>query len=411
MFARGAQEEQTQTEVENLRSVSDGNIRDVLVRFNPELRALRHGVTASEFDVQQARLYPNPSMNLKIEEISLEDPEFDGGKRIVRISQKIELGGKRASRLGLAQERGRVAHLSYQARLEELVRDARSALVNVLFLRRTQELAACLAGLAKERLALAKTMREQGAMSENELLRVRVEAAELEVLLTETRKTRNNQVRELTRLLGLPQDAQVEFAGELNFPLPPDSVPGAKGGVSAEHPALRREMQDIAVAAAMQSIEKSAAIPDLHLDLMYSRKEETDDDMGGIGLGFGLPLFDRRQGAIKETESKVEAARAMVAHVEKNLSTAYSKALQNYEAALASARDYAEYILPDTKASTDLVQSLHAEGRVSANEVLEARGMLARTEMASIRRVAELYEAVIELNYLAQTGGNGHKPR
>jgi len=91
------------------------------VVHNPELQSLQAKVNAADSGIRQAGLWPNPSLQVGVDQIPTNDSNIGDGRKFIGVAEPIELGGKRAARIGIAQERKNIAELDYEARLSELV--------------------------------------------------------------------------------------------------------------------------------------------------------------------------------------------------------------------------------------------------------------------------------------------------
>src|SRR5437660_1513548 len=90
---------------------------------NPELRAFAWEVRVAEARTLQAGLRPNPELGLDIENVA-GTGAFQGGRSAettLRLSQVIELGGKRARRLRVAALERDLAAWDYETKRVEVL--------------------------------------------------------------------------------------------------------------------------------------------------------------------------------------------------------------------------------------------------------------------------------------------------
>src|SRR4029077_13023176 len=71
------------------------------LKQNPELAAFSWDVRSAEARILQARLAPNPELNVQTEDIggTKKSTGFSRSQTTVQLSQLIELGGKRSARV------------------------------------------------------------------------------------------------------------------------------------------------------------------------------------------------------------------------------------------------------------------------------------------------------------------------
>ncbi|MHC4682264.1 MAG: TolC family protein, partial [Planctomycetota bacterium] len=85
---------------------------------NPVLKAFSWEVRASEARALQASLWPNPELDVEVEEVggAGDRSGFDGAETTVQLSQFIELGDKRGKRTKVASLENDISQWDYEAR-------------------------------------------------------------------------------------------------------------------------------------------------------------------------------------------------------------------------------------------------------------------------------------------------------
>ncbi len=85
---------------------------------NPELKAFSWDVRVSEARQLQASLWPNPELEVEVEEVGGQGQRsgFDAAETTIQLSQLIELGDKRNKRTKLASMEKELAGWDYEAR-------------------------------------------------------------------------------------------------------------------------------------------------------------------------------------------------------------------------------------------------------------------------------------------------------
>ena len=101
---------------------------------NPDLKAFSWDVRASEAKQLQASLWPNPELEVEIEEAggSGERKGFDGAETTIQLSQLIEMGDKRGKRTKLASLEKELAGWDYEAKRLDVFTEVAKAFVEVL---------------------------------------------------------------------------------------------------------------------------------------------------------------------------------------------------------------------------------------------------------------------------------------
>jgi outer membrane protein, heavy metal efflux system len=97
------------------------------LQANPELRAAEHEVQAVEAATMQARALPNPTL-----EIGVEDTRRETRETTVQLSQPLELGGRRASRVSAAERAQDAARADLGVRRAAVQADVITAFMNTV---------------------------------------------------------------------------------------------------------------------------------------------------------------------------------------------------------------------------------------------------------------------------------------
>ena len=190
---------------------------------SPTLRGAGAAQQAVRGDALQAPLRPNPDFSVAVENFG-----GIGGRGAVRggravettvgVSQRIELGGKRGARIGLAGEANTVAALDFELARLDLAREVVTALADAVAAARLVDIELERARLADETLRIARGRVEAGR--DPLVQQRRAEVTRTTALIAAERARREAEValRNLTVLLGVPQivKAAIEATKEMN---------------------------------------------------------------------------------------------------------------------------------------------------------------------------------------------------
>ena len=101
---------------------------------NPELKAFSWDVRASQARQLQASLWPNPEIEVEVEEVggTRQRSGFDTAETTIQLSQLIELGGKRSKRTKLASLEKELAGSDYEAKRLDVFTEVTSSFIEVL---------------------------------------------------------------------------------------------------------------------------------------------------------------------------------------------------------------------------------------------------------------------------------------
>jgi len=422
------------------------------LRDHPQLAAQRAAIQAVDAARVQAGLRPNPELSLQIEELRFSDgPDrdtvtFDAGGEVANrslervdnsglaeseitlaISQRIELGRKRAKRIDLADEASQVALWDYEIARADVIARTRRAFVAVLAGQERVDLRSRLADIAR---IAAQTVRERvegGKVSPLEGHRADIAYAQARIALTAAERDLHGAKTRLASQWGAAPTAVGRVAGHLaEVPALPDS--DALQSALQNNPELGRWTSEIARLEAAAHVERAQRIPDLTVTAGwrnnglpdasgstfdgtgaldgFSRSDFDDDRENSlvVGLSIPLPLFDRNQGRIREAEHRVREA----AHRRRALATDVTGQITDLRARLAGIRQeiqtLQEDILPAAADAHAATQTGFDLGKFSYLNVLDAQRTLFEVRNQHVEALAAYHAGVVELERMLGSG-------
>lgn len=363
---------------------------------SPDLAADAYEVRAREAAIVQAGAHPNPRASLELEDVA-GSGKFDGvdsAQTTLLLGQLIELGGKRAARVDLATTDRDLASWDYEVRrIDVLVRTA-GAFVEVLAAQERHRLAGETLDLTRAMQQVAERRLRAGIASPAEDIRagVAVDIAEVEREHTEHELATARQVLAAT---WSGEEARFERAdGDLER-LP--SVPSAETLAARldASPSVARWQTELAQREARRAHVRSERVPDVTLHAGPRYHSGPDDAVLVVGFSVPLPLWDRRRGALAESEFGIAklAAEARAARVRSVTDLATARV--GLEAASEEAELLRERVLPGTERAVEALRRGYQQGRFAQIEVLDAeRSRLAARE--------QYLRALVEAHHDAQ---------
>jgi cobalt-zinc-cadmium efflux system outer membrane protein len=340
---------------------------------NPELAADAYELRAREAALVQAGAYPNPTLSVEVEDFagSGEFRGFDNAQTTVLLGQLIELGGKRAARLGLATAERDLASWDYEMRrIDVLVRVA-SAFVDVLAAQERHR-------LAEEALELARSMRSAvsrrlraGIGSPAEEIRAEVQ---VDVAGVEREHTEHELATARQRLAASwgGEGARFERAeGDL------EALPGVPSMEELARqleasPSVARWQVELAQRDALLQRARSERVPDLTLRAGPRRLSGPEDTDVVMELLVPLPLWNRNRGAVAEAENRLAKLAAETRAARVRTVTELVTARVGLEASSEEATLLRNRVLPGTERAVEALRRGYESGRSAQIEVLEA---------------------------------------
>ena len=371
---------------------------------SPDLLAAKHAVSAEASRARQAGLYPNPTLDFEVGEMSVNNP--DDRKEKVALVQPLILGGRRGAAVDAAQ-----------AHHESAVHQSLNVRRNVLFKVQTlwaeqlhyQEMDTAfldLLAVANGTLEIAQTRFEARAAPESQVTRALLDVYDLQVAQQEHLLDRATGKAELKAVFGgldVPVDRFVSW--EEDTPAELKGLLQLEG--LTEHPAQAAARQGVAAAEASLHQAEAARIPDLDVFLAYGRNRGADENFIEAGVSFPLPIFDRNQGLIAANHSEVARTRAQARVVDSELEVRLLVASQRYQNAHDQLEISAHRILPAAERGLSQAQDGYRVGHVPFLELIDAQRTLATVRIRTLELRRDIHIVEAELMSLAGAGPYG----
>lgn len=292
--------------------LSDSNaLATWLYRRNPDLGAARARVDAAEAGVSQARVIPNPTLDVGVSgSASVVDPAKDLGDTVyysVGLSETIELG-KRGPRARAAELRRDAARAETRGILADRLADARDALARTVYLTERGHVIEERLRSARHVAELERVRLEHGDISGIDQDRLELDAAAVERGLADNQVDLQAAVAECSALLlgdCWPIDAAME---SVDAAAPTPETFGDVDAMIRARPDVRAALLASSAAKSDAVYYRRHAIPDPTIGLQYARDYyvAAGDQPHRLTatLSLPLPLFDHGQHLARSAESQ-----------------------------------------------------------------------------------------------------------
>ena len=366
---------------------------------NPDLASARSDVGIAAGRAWQASLYPNPRVDVYVEDVSWDDG-FNGAKTTVGATQPLILGDRRraAMEAASAEQAARMADVDAERRT--LFGEIAGVHARLLAIREQESLYRELRELADRTLSAAQSRFEARAAPETDVIRPRVELYRIDAALDRLSQERTAVARRLALLIG---DLEIDVARlDGTVPMTPASLDAQRleAETRTAHPSLLAADREIDAAAARLSRVKAENTPDLDVRLAAGYRGESDDGIIEFGAGMTLPLWDKREGDTFSARFDLMRARQQRAAIESDLLQRLAGALGAYESAKAQLDTFRDKVVPDAGRAFDLTGEGYRAGRSSFIDLLDAQRTLteARVTLSELASTATAARArVIEI--------------
>ena len=372
------------------------------VANHPEVEAARARVRAAQAARQQARLWPNPGLELASEDGPLNRGSFaEESKQTVGVAQTIPFPGKK--RLDSAMGRLEWERMEQQRRavLLSVIREVKLAWVRVLgreaVLEATRDsvrAAGALAAAVRERL-------RAGAVAEVDVLRAETLLEQARMELDEARSRREEALKELALLVGEPAWDRLDVAGGLREQPDPMLVGREPTEWLPDHPLVAAAWAETERARAAVRRSSMEVWPDVTFWFRGGRAGPADEVVAEVGLTLPLPAWDRGRYRVAEASARREEAEAALAARQRELLLTWERERYRLERASAQVRRLQSEVLPRTEKTVELLRAGYEAGKFDLLVLLDAERAAAEARRAHAQAVLEMNLAHVELETLA----------
>jgi len=375
---------------------------------NPSLAAAREAVTRAEAGITTAGTRPNPSLNVASEGYAFSRgsgaPWLNQQEIAVRAEQEIELGDRRALRIGVAQSGVDAARAELADRRRQLLFEVRRAYLSAVLAQAELDVATTTLGGIDTLVTVNRARLEQGEISGVEMRRLQVErfrfaddrfAAELSV--------RNTRGALLALLAATPLDQPFELTDGLTAaPAAAAAGPAVdlRALALASRPDVQAARRGLEAAGRDVTLQHVLRVPNITIGAGYRR----DFGSGGAVLDFTVPLpfFDRNQGGIARAGAERLLAGTRVRAAELTAALEVQQAMN----AVEINRNRVSYVereyLRNAREARDIVLASYRAGASTLTDYLDAQRALREAQRVQNRA---LYEYQLSLFLLDSATG------
>ena len=372
-------------------------------QLNPTLQAARERVEAGRGRELQAGLWPNPSLQVS-GEFETSRPRFATSTRRVMIGQPVVLSG----RLGLAQAAERAAlaadELDIGAVRHSIYGAVHQVWVDVVYLGEATQIQFELIDMAEEIAETLEQAAQDGRATAADAERARLAAMRLRGDLLGLITARTVATEQLMALLGGIAISPTHVVGSLATGVPFGEVAVERDSVVAAHPELVAAEARVAAARQAMGLAKREWLPDVEVLVGASYNDNTDETMGEVGLGIGLPIFNRNQGRIREAEAQVREAEALRDEVEQRLTAELATLFQLLSELDTLAEDYATAVEPHSLRALESARAGFAAGKDSPLGLVDALRSMAETRRQTAEYRYQMNSALAAFRHFNRFG-------
>jgi cobalt-zinc-cadmium efflux system outer membrane protein len=396
--------------------VSGRTVNDLVklaIENNGELIAIRKEAEAGESLVKQARLRPNPNLEVSGER---EVGGMGDNNMMVEGGLPLELGGRRSARIRVAERELEIRKQAAAERERLLAADVRTkfgeALAAILKLKFIEEIVEH----ATENFNLVAAQVTEGRRPPLEQNMESVELNKMRAMRESNEAAAEMRMLELRNLVGLSPEDPLRVRGDFEDLLGPVS-PEAEAAENAirSRPDLvgARALEQLAAARIEQA--RSEGRIDADVMLGYQRSKTAFPQMGidmasgalvpiesrmnffTFGVRLNLPVRNRNQGLIAAAQSEADAARSRREFGELTVKREVASAYARYSRALRAKEIYRVGVREQSAANLAVVRQTYELGSKTMLDYIAEHHRFMETENAYVDAQLEAYLARVDI--------------
>lgn len=336
---------------------------------SPALAAAGHRVRAAFATAEQAGAFPNPNLLLEAENVGGSYSGFDRSELTAQLSQEFPLGS-RSNRRDVARTEADALALDARSGAFELYTIVAHRYATVVHAEKRLELAETsvdlleqLARAADDRVRAGAALVADRLLGQAAVERARIarDDAQSDVMLAR---------RSLGALWGEESGFDAPVAREFRLPeVDPDSLMAR----AASSVPVRRTEAELRNARASRALERSLRFPSIVGDAGFRRVEVDDANTFVLGLGFPLPLFDRRASGVAAQEARARGLELTLAHQQSESRRETAERIARLQRLLVRLEQTDTVLLDVQRRALDALREAYGIGRVSYSDLLESQ--------------------------------------
>ena len=385
----------------------------IAVSNNPEVTAMRREAEAGEALIRQARLRPNPSVELSGQQQigGMGDNSF-----MVEGGLPLELGGRRSARIRVAERELEIRRQALAERERQLAAEVRGkfgeALAAVLKLRFTEDTLA----MAEQNLDLVTAQVSEGRRPPLEQNMETVELNRMRVEREMSEGTVEQRMFELRNLIGLNPDDPLRLRGDLDTlraSLPPQisaeqtamqSRPDLRGALAVEQLATARLEQarsegriDADVMLGYQRMKSGFPLMGIDMETGALLPIEQRMNFFTFGVRLNLPVRNRNQGIVAAADLERQAAANRRDFGELTVKREVAAAYARYARAFRAMEIYRVGVRDRAAQNAEVVRQTYEIGSKTLLDYIAEHHRYIATENGFIDAQLEAYLAMVEI--------------
>lgn len=378
-----------------------GDALSAALRGSPELAEIAWELQAGEARVVQAERRPDPNVALVIED-SVGTGSYSGGgqaQTTLELSQLLELGGKRAARVSLAERAQAVTSAERELRRADVTAEVGRRFIRLLVAQQGVALAMENTARAERTWTAARRRVHAGADSALAEQRAAVAVERARIATEHAEHVLAVARRELAATWGASEARFERAEGDLFARrVVPRYEDLAERLVTA--PEVGRTIEERRLRDAALRLVAARRVPDVTVGGGLRRLEGPGVETLVFSVGVPLPFSNRNRGAVQEAEALIGHAAASRRTIEVHARTALFGLYQELQHAGIELAALERQVLPRAREAVEVSRAGFDAGRFSYLDLLEAERVLADVQRERVDVAGSYQQFIVEMERL-----------
>lgn len=358
-------------------------IVDEAVQRNLHLIAQRYDISIAEARVIQARLRPNPRVNIETNFMDWLGANYDPVEGPTGPSETntayvhtFETKGKRRLRTEAAAGSVSVARYAVLDATRTLILDVQSAYVDLLLAKENVLILRDILATFDSLVRVNRTRFESGEIARVELLRSEVAQLQFRNLLRQGELRVRQEAVRLQTLMGRPYPMpDFDAAGEMRRDPLPETEKEMYAAALAARPDLEALRRDVIRADAEARLQRAEAWPNLDAGLSHHKQYVGPfrGQTAGFRFEIPLPMYNRNQGEIRRADQEREQVLARIRALEIEIQGQVASAWQQYLTARELLESMERDLIGNARRVRETIDFSYRRGEASLIDLLDAQ--------------------------------------
>ena len=343
----------------------------------------------------QAGLPPNPTAGYLASEIGQENT---AGQQGGYVGQEFVTGGKLSLDRAVIAQEIQQALQNLEATRGRVQTDVRQTYYAAVVAKKRLELANELMNIGAQSVTVSTRLKGSGEIAKTDVLPVEIEQRNAQIVAATARVEQVTAWRRLSSIVGIELPPR-DFAEDLTKLPELLNYDDQLARLTSTSPEMAMAFAAVGRSEAAVMRARREPVPNVQTQFSVQKDNSSGSTIAGVTVGIPLPLWNRNQGGIMQSEAELAEARQNVGRVEMSLKNRLALAFQRYAAAHERVKIYADEIVPKAEENFQLSQKAYPT-QIGSIEFLIAQRLYFQTKLSYLDALSELWTSWSEIDGL-----------